>query len=345
MIVTKQAYIEALAAELGFMAEDERQDIVREFDSHLSDAREARPDLSEEELFARLPPPASVAATYLAECPRQDQGNSDKQSERGKSGDWENGDPDFRIKDFFRYARRDEEELSGSAQGLERIEIESVACDIRARPGAAFSYVVRGRWDESSRPIVSQQGGIWRIDCERDADELELSLPEGLVELIAASASGDMEISLPAGANAALRSASGDISLRCAGGSASLSSASGDLALEGMAADAELKSASGDMELALSGACGSLAASTKSGDIKARIEDASADVKLQSMSGDLFLRLPEGSSHELEAETVSGDIESPRGSVRHGVVGARLRCGEGPAQAYAKTLSGDIRIS
>jgi uncharacterized membrane protein len=61
--------MDALAAELGFMAADERDDIVREFDSHLRDAGEARPDLSEEELIDRLPPPASIAATYSAELP------------------------------------------------------------------------------------------------------------------------------------------------------------------------------------------------------------------------------------------------------------------------------------
>lgn len=351
--MTKQAYIDALAAELGFMTADEREDIVREFDSHLRDAREARPDLSEEELMARLPPPASIAATYLAELPRQGLGESEGTGERDSAGasggrprrgSSEPRDSDFRFKDFFRYARRDEVELSGDAEGIERVTIDSQACDIRAKAGAGFSYAIRGRWDEGSRPLVSRQGGHWRIDCERDADELELTLPPGLVEFIAASASGDMDIALPPEANGALRNASGDIRLRCAGGSASLSSASGDLSLEGAAADAELRSASGDIELALSGACGSLAASTKSGDIQARIEDASADLKLQSMSGDLSLRLPEGSSHELEAETVSGDIESSRGSVRHGVVGARLRHGDGPAQAYAKTVSGDIRI-
>jgi hypothetical protein len=347
--VTKRAYMDALADALGFMTSDERDDIVREFDSHLDDAREARPDLSEEELINRLPPPASIAATYSAEFPRDAEDHAQEAGARGKSGRPEAGNPESgrsgeRFRDFFRYARRDEQELSGGADGVERVEVESVACDIRASPGSAFGYAIRGRWDEDTRPVISQRGGLWRIDCERDADCLELTLPEGLVELVVASASGDMELSLPSQANAALRSASGDIALRGSGGSVSISSASGDLALEGGAADAQLKSASGDIDLALSGACSSLAASTKSGDIKARVEDALADIKLHSMSGDLELILPEDSRHELDAETVSGDIHSSRGSVRRGVVGAKLRYGDGPAQAYAKTLSGDIGI-
>ncbi len=343
--MTKQAYIDELAAELGFMTVEERDDIVLEFDSHLNDARESRPDLSEEELIARLPPPASIAATYLAEFPRQAQSEGDGKPFSERGGRPGASSSDFRFHDFFRYARRDEEELSGGAEGIERLVIESVACDISARVGSEFSYAIRGRWDDESKPLISQQGGLWRIDCGRDADMLELTLPESLVELIATSASGDMKISLPDEANAALRSASSDISLRCAGGSASLTSASGDLALEGRATDAQLKSASGDMDLMLSGVCSSIDASTKSGDIQARIEDGSADVKLQSMSGDLSLRLPEASSYELEAETVSGDIQSSRGSVRRGLVGAKLRYGDGPALVYAKTLSGDIRIA
>jgi hypothetical protein len=348
--VTKQAYMDALAAELGFMAADERDDIVREFDSHLRDAGEARPDLSEEELIDRLPPPASIAATYSAEFPRDAEDHAQEAGARGKSGRPDAGSPDRggaheRFRDFFRYARQDEQELTGGADGVERVEVQSVACDVRASPGSEFSYAIRGRWDEDTKPAISQRGGLWRIDCERDADCLELTLPEGLVELIVTSASGDMELSLPSQSNAALRSASGDIALRGSGGSVSLSSASGDLALEGGAADAQLKSASGDIELVLSGACSSLTASTKSGDIKARVEDVLADIKLHSMSGDLELRLPEASRHELDAETVSGDIHSSRGTARRGVVGAKLRYGDGPAQAYAKTLSGDIRIA
>ncbi len=60
--MTREEYIVELGKALAFMKPEEREDVVREFESHLADAAEARPELSEEELLARLPPPASIGA-------------------------------------------------------------------------------------------------------------------------------------------------------------------------------------------------------------------------------------------------------------------------------------------
>jgi hypothetical protein len=79
-----------------------------------------------------------------------------KRERAGKSGRPDAGSPDRggaheRFRDFFRYARQDEQELSGGADGVERVEVQSVACDVRASPGSEFSYAIRGRWDEDTR--------------------------------------------------------------------------------------------------------------------------------------------------------------------------------------------------
>ncbi|HRW23558.1 MAG TPA: DUF4097 family beta strand repeat-containing protein, partial [Spirochaetia bacterium] len=243
--MTKRQYLDELEAQLYFLEEAERADALREFESHIDDTIAARADLGEEAVVDRLPPPASVAARYYAEAgPEASDGGRDREEGRGRGGFSFGG-----LRSMFSFARREERELSGEADGVDRVVIESVACDVSAKTGGAFSYVVRGRWSDETAPRVRRDGGTWRIDCGPDADELELVLPGSVVELIANGASGGLDVELPPAASAMVRTASGDVSCRASGGVVELTSASGDVSVSGSPAGVRVGTASGDIRV------------------------------------------------------------------------------------------------
>ncbi|MFH2115162.1 MAG: hypothetical protein ABIJ86_11720 [Spirochaetota bacterium] len=55
--MTREAYLDELDRELRFLAAAERQEIVREFSSHIDEAMARNPGFPEDELIERLPPP------------------------------------------------------------------------------------------------------------------------------------------------------------------------------------------------------------------------------------------------------------------------------------------------
>jgi hypothetical protein len=347
--MTTRQYLDALAAQLYFLTESERAETLREFESHIDDTLEARPDLDEEAVVDRLPPPASVAARYYAETgPDASDGERDgRRAEDGRARSREGGRArgGFSFGDLysmFRFARREERELSGEADGVDRVMIESVSCDVSAKAGESFSFVARGRWSDETAPRVRREGGAWRVDCGPDADELELVLPESVVELIANGASGDLSVELPPAASAMVRTASGDVSCRVAGGAVELSSASGDVSVSGRSSGVRVGTASGDIYV--EGASGEARLNTQSGDIMLKLASEDADAEVRSASGDIAVRLFQGATPALVAESVSGDISAPGDRVGRGPVGSRVVAEGGPGRVRVKSVSGDISV-
>jgi len=336
--MTKRQYLDELEAQLYFLEEAERADALREFESHIDDTIAARADLGEEAVVDRLPPPASVAARYYAEAgPEASDGGRDREEGRGRGGFSFGG-----LRSMFSFARREERELSGEADGVDRVVIESVACDVSAKTGGAFSFVARGRWSDETAPRVRRDGGTWRIDCGPDADELELVLPGSVVELIANGASGDLDVELPPAASAMVRTASGDVSCRASGGVVELTSASGDVSVSGSPAGVRVGTASGDIRV--DGASGEARLDTQSGDIMLALASEDADASVRSASGDVAIRLARGAAPELLAESVSGDVSAPGDRVGKGPVGSRVVASGGPGRVRVKTVSGDISV-
>lgn len=335
--MTKKQYLDELESQLYFLDEAARTDVLREFESHMDDTQAARPELDEAQIVDRLPPPASVAASYYSE-------GAERQSKEDERGRKKGG---FRfslggMERLFRFARRDERELSGDDVGVERVECTLVACDVSAVPGDGFSYRISGRWDDGDEPRITRQGGVWKLDGGNDADSLELTLPPGLVELIVSTVSGDVNASLPEGANMAIRTVSGDVSCTVAGGALTVGTASGDVSVKGSTTDAEVSSASGD--LSIRGITGRLKAGTQSGDVSVYCADPDADVDASTLSGDVSVHLAEGSAAEISAESVSGDVSAPGARRGAGLFGAKMLREGGPARVSAKSVSGDVSV-
>jgi DUF4097 and DUF4098 domain-containing protein YvlB len=139
-------------------------------------------------------------------------------------------------------------------------------------------------------------------------------------QLEAKSASGDLVVRGEIEQDATIRTVSGDARLETIGGSLRFTSVSGDVLARSVGASVEGKSVSGDV----------------------RIESArEGTVTLQSVSGDLEIGVAPGTNLDVDAGSVSGDLQSdvPLGS-DPGSAG-----GDGPRLVVrGKTVSGDFRV-
>jgi len=357
--MTKHEYLSELGAQLYFLSDEERADALREFESHIDDTAATRTDLTLEQVVDRLPPPASVAARYYAETGDQDSGAASAgadasggsgssggthagQDERPGSGRRGGGFSQGAMGSMFRFARREERELSGNVDGVERVVVSCASCDVSAATGSNFRYVVRGRWDDGDEPEFVRDGGVWTMRCGRSADTLELTLPDSVVELVVSMASGDLSAGLPPGASLKAKLASGDVSCHSDGGAVEIATASGDVAVTGKPASVKVGTVSGDV--LVHDATGDVEASSQSGDISIAVAVADADIVARTMSGDVTVTLPAGAAPGIRAQSVSGDVDAPGTTKSRGPVGRLVVSDGGPGTVLAKSVSGDISI-
>lgn len=174
----------------------------------------------------------------------------------------------------------------------------------------------------------------------------------------------DIEITIPAACDVAVRSVSGDIQIQGATGNIYLESASGDMRLDDSQGNLLVKTANGGFEA--SGFSGRLGVRTASGDINIHggvlqafnIGTISGDVNLsgqltpdgeygiRTTSGDTILLLPSDTACTVQVRTVSGDIDCElpyqrtRESRRHMALAIN---GGGPTVQFG-SISGDLSI-
>jgi DUF4097 and DUF4098 domain-containing protein YvlB len=172
-------------------------------------------------------------------------------------------------------------------------------------------------------------------------------------------------VSVPAGAQATISTASGDIDIAGLAGAVSVGTVSGDGRADELSGGVTVETTSG--EIKLDGASGPLELNTVSADIivnEARdtqltIGTTSGEVRyegglasgstneISSISGDVSLELPEGSGFRLDASTVSGDISSEFELSGGQASGRSLTgtAGAGGASLKIGTTSGEIHVS
>jgi hypothetical protein len=344
--MTRKAYLDELDRELGFLSAEERQDIVREFSSHIDEAMDRNPGLPEDELIERLPPPAVFAAEFRSGFPAGN-GYSPGSDESGSSGSDESSSSGHdesraRFKRFFRYTGGEPKEMSRQFNGVQRVDIRAIDADIHVVPGTGFSCRISGDWDDDTEPKLELNGSVLRMDLGPDTDKAELVLPEDLAEFLARTVSGDVHGSLCADASAMVHSTSGDIDLTVQNGSLQVGSSSGDIQIKGRIGSAEVKTASGDIRLI--GLHDTLKVNSASGDLFLVYTGTEGDSAISTASGDVRVELHPGATPAIRAYSVSGDLTVPASSVdkRPG----RKSCTKdgGPGTLKISTLSGDIRI-
>lgn len=186
------------------------------------------------------------------------------------------------------------------------------------------------RWSSPKvRIAVSLPAGS-DVDIKTASGDILGSVDTG--ELFVASASGDARFG-DVSNKARIKTASGDVFVGDVGGDFQGVSASGDLRIDSVSGEATVSTASGD--IFIDEAAGRTAAKSASGDITIGLFSGPA-VSALSMSGDIAVGLAPGMAIEADIATMSG-------SLRNNVVPGNEEPTQ-PATLKVKTMSGDITL-
>lgn len=132
----------------------------------------------------------------------------------------------------------------------------------------------------------------------------------------------DARITVPAGARASLRTASGDVHVPVRLSEADVNVAAGDVRIADVSGPVRVRSVAGDV---LVGSCGGiLQVASASGDV--RIDQAGSEATIDSASGDVTV---DSASGTIEVRTAAGDVT--------------IRCFDGQ-RLIGKSMSGDFSI-
>jgi Putative adhesin len=218
-----------------------------------------------------------------------------------------------------------------------RIELSAAASDVEIRPGAGNRIHVEAIQRGGSR-------GDYQVDVVPSGNTVRVTETSRSFFCFFCSRGVRYQISVPSGAQADIRTASGEIDVEGLSGAVSLASVSGDVRAGDLAGGLAVSTTSGDVRL--NNIAGKLNVGSISGDItlgEGKIEDATVNttsgeieldgvagaLKLTSVSGDIGVR--EARDGRLDFSTTSGEIEYD-GSLARG------------SANNLNTISGDVRL-
>lgn len=216
------------------------------------------------------------------------------------------------------------------------LDVRIASGKVEVKRGQEGVIVVRGRGATENLSVEQHGSTVWVSSEPRSAQiskrihigvgrsvYLAIEVPDG-IDIDVNVASADVECEPPS-ARLNVNSASGDIRFTDTGeltvktasgdvhghrvdGKLNFVSASGDLHIESIGDRAAVSTASGDIQIGE--VSGPITTSTLSGDVQVR-RFAGDDFAAKSMSGSVDIGIPAGSSVDLDATTLSGDITLP----------------------------------
>ena len=243
--------------------------------------------------------------------------------------------------------------ITGSlGKGAEKLAISgdarSLSIEVKYPDNGGWSLWGRGNRDvgDSILEVTLPRGAS--VDVDSVSADVDVQQMAGR-RLSVSSVSGQVVVTASSPGQASFENVSGDTTLRITSNKVEADSVSGDIKLQGgLAGEVSLESVSGNLALGAQ-SLSRLQVSTVSGDarLQAGLQPGGV-IKGETLSGELSLRLPAGSNARLHAETFSGDISSPVGSVHreeHGP-GKSLETtlGAGGGQIRLESFSGDVTV-
>jgi hypothetical protein len=328
----------------------EREDFLREMESHIEELASRRPGEGEETIVDGLTPPERLAEGLLSAEEIGAGASAGADASGGASGPAPGaGEREGRFEGSG--GRRRAERLRSlleslarfeggpgtgegadlvrdiSAEGLRSLSVELLASDLRVESSedGALHLRAEGLSDPEQLSVAVKDGVLELVErggYRHGIDSLELSLPDCIGELELTLLSGDLELE-GLGCEVSAHTKSGDIVARACSGALLAETASGDISLED---------------------CGLVSAESASGDIEARgiggdfaAKTASGDIEVESVGGKIGVTT---SSGEVEARKIAGPFAAM--SVSGGVSASW----EGAfAGAVLSTVSGDLSLS
>lgn len=224
-------------------------------------------------------------------------------------------------------------------EAIERATVEQSGSEITVEIGAGGkgfgvgpAWISFGRTPQVGVRIRCPEGA--ELDCTSASADLSATGRLGKVEL--KTASGDATVEHVAGLR--VQSASGDVRAATVDGEARVQTVSGDVRIGTVTGGASATLVSGD--LAIDDAQSDLSAKSVSGNLRVGAVQQGA-IKLQSVSGDVRVGVRLGTRLRIDANSTSGDVSSELDVKDAPSQAPSLR----EAQLEAKTVSGDIEIT
>lgn len=196
-----------------------------------------------------------------------------------------------------------------------RIELSVAASDVEIRPGSGSSIHIE----------AIQRGGSegdYQVNVVPTGDTLRVTESSGSFFCFFCSRGVRYRIALPSGAQADIRTASGEIDVEGLSGAVSLASFSGDVRAGDLTGGLTVNTTSGEVQL--NGIAGKLEVGSVSGDVKlengningATVSTTSGEIDLDGVAGALNItsvsgdiRVREARDGQLDLSTTSGEIK------------------------------------
>jgi Toastrack DUF4097 len=240
-----------------------------------------------------------------------------------------------------------------------KFSLQNISGDIRIegwdRPEAEVSVIMHGGSVEQRRavPVIpSTEGGNLSLKTLSPGNiqvEYIIKLPRKLAGIALEAMNGDITLS-QVGGPLSVNDANGDVNISNVKGGVTVSAKNGSVAVSEITGDTSVTLANGDIQL--TDVNGAVEAQTLSGDLNAVFDSVAPakPIKLQTSHGDIELEFKSGIDADLNARSISGDIEIDEAfgiEVSKQMVGRRAtgRIGKGGVPVTVDSVGGDIRIT
>lgn len=225
------------------------------------------------------------------------------------------------------------------ATRTETFEVDAPTVSVRQISGRV---VIEAANDQRTEVVLTgQQAMVDAVEVEHSGREITIAVAKprrrfGALVLTRDQAV-DIHVRIPANTSLRLATVSGDVNVTATCADARYNTVSGDLLIKGGAANVHLNTVSGDVRF--DGAFTEMIAKSVSGDMTITTHQGGS-LTVSSVSGDIEVLLAAGVAIDIEARSLSGDLNSDIPLASDGEFAGE----DQPLRVIGKTVSGDLHI-